>query len=92
MFYPGCAQTAPSAQSAVISVSTQEPPSHPNCSSQAISRVRSSFAQTREGVPSSAVGAHSSQCHSRSVWRCVFHCTPGRVAPQSSTVLPQRLI
>jgi len=77
-----CAQTPLSARVAMLTVFTREPPGHLNCSSRVASHARSSFAQTREGVPSFAIEVHSSQCHFELILRCVSHYTPDLSTPQ----------
>ena len=69
----------------------QEPPSPPSYFSRVVSHARSSFVQTREGAPSFAVEAHSSQCRFKSIFSCASHCTLDLSTPQSLTELPQRL-
>ena len=91
MSYLDCAQTPLSAQVAMLTVFTREPPGHPSCSSRVVSHARSSFAQTREGVPSFAIEVHSSQCRFKSIFSCASHCTLDLSTPQSLTELPQRL-
>ena len=76
MSYLDCAQTPLSARVAMLTVFTREPRGHLNCSSRVVFHARSSFAQTREDVPSFAIEVHSSQCHFESIFSCVSHCTP----------------
>ena len=91
MFYLGCARIPLSAQAVVLIVFTQEPPSHPSCSWRVVSHARSSFAQTRECVPSFTIEAHSSQYRFKSILRCVSHCTLDLSTLRFLTELPQRL-